>query len=157
MIEHTYAKKNFRQCLNSKFSILFGFLSIVFIDSGRTMIVKFIARNNQYNDWLIKDKLYIVLDIYFNFYNKKIEIVVKSEDNHTPYVFDLSDFEIINSDLPQNWNFILHDNESVSLRPKEFLNEFWEEFHDGNPEYEKIFWDVYRKLEEFYIAQALFL
>lgn len=56
------------------------------------MIVQFIARNNQYNGWLIKDKLYIVLDIYFNFYNKKIEIVVKSEDNHTPCVFDLSDF-----------------------------------------------------------------
>lgn len=35
------------------------------------MIVQFIARNNQYNGWLIKDKLYIVLDIYFNFYNKK--------------------------------------------------------------------------------------
>ncbi|ADG61046.1 hypothetical protein C0134_09000 [Moraxella catarrhalis] len=114
------------------------------------MIVQFIARNNQYNGWLIKDKLYIVLDIYFNFYNKKIEIVVKSEDNHTPCVFDLSDFEIINSDLPQNWNFILHNNGSVSLRPKEFLNEFWDGFHDGNPEYEKIFWDVYRKLEEFY-------
>lgn len=58
------------------------------------MIVQFIARNNQYNGWLIKDKLYIVLDIYFNFYNKKIEIVVKSEDNHTPCVFDLSDFEM---------------------------------------------------------------
>ncbi|RKL78997.1 hypothetical protein D6D63_08450, partial [Moraxella catarrhalis] len=67
-----------------------------------------------------------------------------------PCVFDLSDFEIINSDLPQNWNFILHNNGSVSLRPKEFLNEFWDGFHDGNPEYEKIFWDVYRKLEEFY-------
>ncbi|VEG13900.1 hypothetical protein [Moraxella cuniculi] len=110
------------------------------------MIVKFIARHKQYEGWLIKDKLYVVLDIVANCLDGSVEIVVKSEDIHTPIVVSLNEFEIIDSRLISDWEVCVNDLDGLTLRHQKFSGDFWDKFHDADPNAEKVFWQVYNEL-----------
>lgn len=110
------------------------------------MIVKFIAKHNQHEGWLVKNKLYIVLGISFNQNDSYPQITIKTEDSDTPAIFSLVDFDIIDAKIDTNWVFIIHTNTNYSIRPIEFSGDFWDKFHDADPNAEKVFWQVYNEL-----------
>lgn len=118
------------------------------------MIVKFKGTKKPHTGWLVQDKLYVVLGLQFSFEESNPKVCIKSEDNDTPIIVDIDEFEIAHSNIQENWVFISHQNGFFSLRPKEFTGDFWDDFHDADPHAEEIFWNVYKELEK---ELALFL
>lgn len=107
------------------------------------MIVKF-KENKQ--GWLIKDKLYVVLSISF-FYNESAALItIKSEDADIPILCPINEFEIIEPKINPNWIFSNYSDGRYSIQPLEFSGDFWEKFHDEDPESGMLFWKVYNEL-----------
>lgn len=114
------------------------------------MIVRFKAnkKTKTNTNWLTQDKFYVVLGLQFSCEEGNPKFCIKSEDNNTPILIDSDEFEIVNSNIRDNWEFTSHQNGFFSLRPKEFAGSFWDDFHDADPLAEEIFWRVYRELEK---------
>jgi hypothetical protein len=57
-----------------------------------------------------------------------------ADEQTTPALFDLSDFEVVDGILPSNWIADSSD-ETFELTPKSWTEPgFWERFFDGDPE-----------------------
>lgn len=112
------------------------------------MIVKFKANKKPRTGWLIKDKSYVVLGLQFSCENGNPNVCIKSEDNDTPIIVDIEEFEIVSPNISKDWTFVNHQNGFFSLRPQEFMGDFWDNFHDSDERAEMIFWEVYDKLSK---------
>lgn len=117
------------------------------------MIVKYVKdtyAGKQKNIHLKLNSNYVVVNINFSFYNQATTIGLCSISDGIPRLWDLGFFEIVNARIPADWVFSVFRNEYFSLEPQEFYDDFWEDFHDGKEEAEKIFENVFKKIQQFH-------
>ena len=125
------------------------------------MIVKLLdsidAIDTEVDKNLIRDKNYIVLGITFlerrifnGIESKETYLTILRAIDQYPCMFNIKNFEIIDQKIPEGWVFYQFLNGAYSLKPKEFTGDFWDNFHDSEPEAEKTFELVYKKLMEFH-------
>lgn len=99
--------------------------------------------------WLTLGKEYAVLGILIKL--KKFSIQVPSDDDDRPVFFDLQFFDIIDSRIPNGWNFFQRDVNTYNLCPTEFGNPtFWDLFHNSDLETVQIFQAVVNKIKTFH-------
>ena len=106
---------------------------------------------------LILGKEYLVLGIiimdqgsYSSVDQREPYVRVRCGDDDYPCLFHLKLFDIIDSRLPNEWNFFPLERGIYRLEPDEFTGRFWELFHDGDKEAEKTFHEVLKKIEVFH-------
>ena len=109
------------------------------------MIVKYLGDNNAF---LIKNKEYVLLAMDFK--GTDILFSVKSDENNIPILVESKNFEVVNGSLPNGWAFQDYGNNMHMLQPQEFFGNFWDDYHDGDLNAEKIFKEVINKIYEFH-------
>ena len=107
-------------------------------------------KNTDENTNLVINKDYIVHQITFNPSSHSPQSVILDEDDNYPVLFNLGLFEIIDNRIPEGWIFKYYSSGYIHLSPQEFAGDFWEKFHDGDPEAEAVFEQVARKLRLFH-------
>ena len=118
------------------------------------MIVKY-ARERGYqgkhmDPRITIDNFYIVFGLWFQSENRPKMVLIVSEDDKTPALFELQFFDIIDARIPEEWCFKEASYGSHWLDPHEFSGDFWDRFHDGDEQAESIFEEVRKKLEMFH-------
>jgi hypothetical protein len=95
-------------------------------------------------------KTYLVFGILFQSESHQTMVSVRRDSDETPVLLELSYCSIVDSSVPADWYFSELSNGFYTLQPKEFEGDFWDRFHDADPEAEKIFEQVVKKLEAFH-------
>lgn len=111
------------------------------------MILKCI---DSFSDDFKLDHLYICLAVSFSESNKTTEVTVRRDSDETPVVMDIKRFELVTQEMPFNWGFYYYGEGFSRTQPVEFSGDFWNLYHDGDQEAERIFEKVYRRLAKYY-------
>lgn len=115
------------------------------------MIVKLTKLSQNHNGSLTLGKDYIVIAISLRPDEKYPSITIRRDDDGTPCVFSLELFDMINSEIPQNWGWYELDSGFKGyyrLQPIEFNGNFWDDYHDGNEKADELFEKVYNSLNK---------
>jgi hypothetical protein len=117
------------------------------------MIVKYVKERGYQGEGkdphLTLGKEYIAITVDFP-PGKRPEISKQSDCDGTPGLQPIEFFEIIDSSLPENYCFKVYENGFASLQPVEFKGDFWDRYHDGDLEAEKLFEQVMTRLKKFH-------
>lgn len=108
-----------------------------------------------------KNPKFPILNAIYNVYgidvfvrsNGSVETYVSIYSNvhDSPVLEELENFEITDNRIPPDWVFQKYEsNNNFFIQPQEFTGNFWDDYHDGNPEAEKIFKEVERKIKQFH-------
>ena len=119
------------------------------------MIVKFTEPNHKHKESLTVGKMYIVITITIRPDEKHPSITVRSDDDGTPCVFSLDFFEVVDPKIPKNWGWYELNSGFKGyyrLQPTDFHGEFWDSYHDGDEESDKLFEKIYSLLRKQAIA-----
>jgi hypothetical protein len=97
---------------------------------------------------------------------RKSYVTIQRDSDGYPCCFDIEFFDVIDPAIPDGWIFSRLSNGAYSLGPQEFEGNFWEKFHEGEPnEIEKmlkkhrgeedidaqtIFKEVVKKIQDFH-------
>lgn len=81
-------------------------------------------------------------------------ITVQRDSDGTPVLVELHCFDVVDPAIPSDWCFSDFGCGSYSVEPKEFGGEFWDRFHDGDPQAEKTFERAVEKLKAFHAQNA---
>ncbi|WP_156125968.1 hypothetical protein [Paraburkholderia kururiensis] len=92
-------------------------------------------------------KKYLVLGARFQSEGRPAMVVIRRDSDGTPVLAEFHCFSIVDPVIPADWCLVDFGNGSYGLEPKEFAGEFWDHFHDGDPDAEKTFEQVVKKLE----------
>ena len=91
------------------------------------------------------------IDFFLEKTNQEIMISIYSDIHDSPVLEQFKNFEIVDSRIPSDW--IFRKSKYINtffIQPKEFSSDFWDKYHDGDPEAEKIFQEVERKIKLFH-------
>jgi hypothetical protein len=116
------------------------------------MIVKCIIVPNG-KKFPVLDEIYDVfgIDFLYKESEEKIQVSVFSDQHDSPVLIELKYFEIINDNIPPDWVFRKSNfTNAFFLEPKEFIGDFWDNYHDDNPDSIKIFQEVEKKIKLFH-------
>ena len=113
------------------------------------MIVKYVRECKYHGGGKVESltlgKDYLVLGVglerktYSNGTKKEPYVCIQEDDDDYPCLFELSFFEVVDPRVPDGWSFSRSEDGAYYLEPKEFEGDFWEKFHNGEPnEIEKI-------------------
>ncbi len=106
---------------------------------------------------------YIVLGILFrpdSYANQVCIQTNKTDGDHSdgkpytdggPGLFDIGFFDVIDSRLPPGWSLVDAGRGYYRLDPNEFGGDFWDHFHDADPDSEKTFNRIIERLKEFHV------
>lgn len=115
------------------------------------MIIKYLKdkdpRNNIHS--LIDKKEYVVLGVHFQNNLPCMVVLLNDKDNY-PCLFDLQYFDVLDSRIPDGWILNYPSEEFIFFSPKEFVGNFWENFHDSDEESENTFKNVVNKIYSFH-------
>lgn len=78
-------------------------------------------------------------------------ITIRRNDDGTPCVFSLALFDVIDSQIPQNWEWYELNSGFKGyyrLQPIEFHGNFWHDYHDGHEKADELFEKVYSLLND---------
>ena len=92
-------------------------------------------------------KTYLVLGVRFQSKERPTMVTVQRNSDKTPVLIELQCFDVIDTAIPSDWCFFDFGDGFYSVEPKEFGGDFWDRFHDGDPEAEKTFMRVIAKIE----------
>lgn len=92
---------------------------------------------------------YIALGVTFRSDNYLDEVSLRRDSDGTPVLFELKYFDIIDGRIPYDW-MLMPISVGHSLEPKEFFGDFWDLYHDGDEEADKLFEFVVKKTEGFH-------
>lgn len=67
-----------------------------------------------------------------------------------PGLFDMAFFDVVDPRIPPGWLMADMGDGYYRLGPSEFDGDFWDRFHDGDPDAEKLFEQVVEKLKVFH-------
>ncbi len=95
---------------------------------------------------------YVALDVRFQPEGRPAMITVQRDSDGTPVLVELQCFDVVDSAVPNDWTFLDFGNGRYAIAPREFVGDFWDRFHDENPEAEKTFEQVKEKLMTFHEA-----
>lgn len=124
------------------------------------MILKYMRKRNEKlsddeDPFYTLEKEYLVLGVSFNSSGKEWmdhEVITLGDDipagaGGAP----LKCFDIVDPRIPSNWIIEYGDfYNSYYLYPQEFQGDFWERYHDSDPEAERLFKEVYRDIQHFH-------
>ncbi|MFJ2994838.1 hypothetical protein [Pandoraea sp. NPDC087047] len=79
-------------------------------------------------------------------------ITVQRDSDSTPVLVELQCFDVVDPAVPNDWTFLDFGSGRYSIAPREFGGDFWDRFHDENPEAEKTFEQVIERLKIFHEA-----
>jgi hypothetical protein len=118
-------------------------------------------KENGYKHPLEVGKVYPIIEVTFAGSEKHRTFCIQADDDGTPCLFPFSLFEVVDEKVPDDWcleplNSSYFGEGSFMLGPKEFADYegFWDKYHDGEPEAEKIFADVLKKIRAFHGLDA---
>lgn len=96
------------------------------------------------------NKDYIVLGLKLKSGLVSDEINIQDDTDGSAIVGYLKDYEIIDHRIPSNWSFNRYMN-IITIEPREFdTDDFWELYHDKDPEAEALYEKVVRELYHFH-------
>jgi hypothetical protein len=99
-------------------------------------------------------KIYFVFGILFQPKDQPTMVTIRCDADETPALLELDCCSIVDSSIPNDWCFFDFRNGFYALRPKEFGGDFWDRFHDADPEAEETFEQAVKKLEAFHAQTA---
>lgn len=67
-----------------------------------------------------------------------------------PALFDMNFFDIVDPRIPAGWSMMDHGRGYYRLNPDEFGSDFWDRYHDADPDAEATFESVVGKLYAFH-------
>jgi hypothetical protein len=67
-----------------------------------------------------------------------------------PGLFDLNCFEVVDPRVPPEWSMLDHGNGFYRLDPTEFTGDFWDRYHEADPNAEATFEFILSKLAAFH-------
>jgi hypothetical protein len=98
---------------------------------------------------LILGQQYLVFSMWFYACSTEKHVVVMADD-YTPALFNIESFDFIDNRVPEEWGiYRIHSNKYL-LGPSVFSVDFWNRYHDGDQEAEKIFIQVRKQLISFH-------
>ncbi len=101
---------------------------------------------NRHPGWIRFERDYDVLEMYI-YKDGKIDIRLISDENGTPAIFPLSDFQIVCQKVYQDWSFEALRDGAISLAPNSWLeSNFWEKYFNDDPETVSIFDNEVKKI-----------
>ncbi len=101
---------------------------------------------NRHPRWLKVERDYHVLEIYI-YKDGKIDIRLISDQNGTPAIFPLSDFQIVCRKVYEGWSFEFFTDGAICLGPISWLeSNFWEKYFDDDPRAVNIFDNEVKKI-----------
>ena len=74
------------------------------------------------------------------------KLVVRCGKDNYPGLWNLSNFEIVDYNIPSDWVLDMSHLDWISLYPREFGGDFWDKFHDGDEAAEALFEQVYQRI-----------
>ena len=77
-------------------------------------------------------------------------VTVRRDSDGTPVLVEIRCFSFIETAIPTGWRFFDFGNGSYALEPEEFAGDFWDRFHDADPNAESTFGRVMQKLDAFH-------
>lgn len=98
-------------------------------------------------------KEYLVIGVNYNVQGN-LEVSVEIDSDGTPCLFPLTSFDLVDPSLPEEYSFYFYEYGFASLQPIEFKGDFWDRYHDGDPEAEKLFEQVMTRLKKFHGWEA---
>ena len=98
---------------------------------------------------LTLNKDYIVISVLYT-PSSGTEFTIETDGDNYPALFSSKYFDLIDARLPPNFMYKFYENGITQLRPLAFDGNFWERFHDGDPEAEKVFEETVRKIKAFH-------
>ena len=103
-------------------------------------------------------KVYLVFGIVFraDFSNYPHQVIVESDADLTPSLWELQYFDLVDERVPEKWVFNAFKYFGVvdgyyQLCPVEFSGDFWDLFHDADAAAEKKFLSVKDSMEKFHV------
>lgn len=118
------------------------------------MIVKYVSEREYKGEgkdpYLTLDKSYIVVDITYNPHSMIHNINLPADNDGDPIVLEPTCLDFIDERVPDGWVFRKLNNGYFDLQPQEFGGDFWDDFHDGKEEAEKVYRDVVNKIYAFH-------
>lgn len=97
-----------------------------------------------------KDYLAVLLTFRPNSAEYPALVSVVTDGSDQSSMFELNCFDVVDGRVPPDWIFQNPVSGWFSLLPKEFTGNFLDLLHDGNEDAEKIFQEVYQKLQAFH-------
>ena len=117
------------------------------------MIVKYVRergyKGRDQDPFLTLSKDYIVLGLNFDTYMNKTMFTIQGDDDGTPILCEVEFFDIVDSHLPPNC-VVERSKNYITVEPKEFIGDFWEQYHDSDETAEATFEEVLRRLQKFH-------
>jgi hypothetical protein len=113
------------------------------------MIVKYKTGKIANTDFGMNEN-YLVFGVEFSSKNCSQKLILCRDSDKTPILVNFSDFVLVDSRLPNNWCLLYFNEGDYVITPQEFQGDFWDDFHDGNKNTERIFTDVKEQLELFH-------
>jgi len=96
------------------------------------------------------NEYYICLGIEFSEYHKSTLVSVRRDSDGTPVQMPLSDFKIIEHDIPLGCSINFFDGGFTRVQPTIFSGNFWDLYYEGDPHSEKKFEEYYEILCNFF-------
>lgn len=95
---------------------------------------------------LTANRIYHVLEISFD---RQCGLMFRllGDDKITPALHDIGQFELVSNKIPEEWCAISPKASLFKLTPKAWMKDnFWEDYFNGEPEAEKLFNEVAKKI-----------
>lgn len=93
---------------------------------------------------------YLVLGVRFLPEARPAMIIVQRDSDGTPVMAELRNFDIVDSAIPTDWCLSDFGGGSYAIEPSAFSGDFWDRYHDANPDAEKVFSQVVEVLAAFH-------
>ncbi|WP_157659422.1 hypothetical protein [Burkholderia ubonensis] len=93
---------------------------------------------------------YLVLGVRFQPEARPTMVIVQRDSDGTPVMVELRNFDVVDSAVPADWCFSDFGGGSYALEPSAFAGDFWDRYHDANPDAEKVFSQVVDVLAAFH-------
>lgn len=95
-------------------------------------------------------KEYLALGVTFRSDTYPVQVSIQRDSDGTPVLCDLKFFDVVDPGLPDGWGIFSSSPGYYSVEPSEFRGDFWDRFHDGEPDAEKLFTQVVDKVKAFH-------
>lgn len=95
-------------------------------------------------------RTYLVLGVRFKGATELTEIIVRRDSDAAPVLAELRHFSVVDPAVPPEWGLFSLADGSYALEPKEFSGEFWNRYHDGEPEAENVFERIWGDVQDFH-------
>jgi hypothetical protein len=92
-------------------------------------------------------RVYTVIGVDF-YPNEPPLLCIRSDSDGVPVLNKCEFFDVLASEVPLNYGFKFFPSGFARLEPVEFPENFWDRYHNGDIEAEKLFSKVMKRLAE---------